>query len=95
MSTPLHLIEPNHKAKINQSGWASQALAFCVGRTVQNMLQLVDFPELTRGDRWACVENGGWVGGHWVGLLWLAYAYTGDQEIGRQARHWAVLSPTG
>lgn len=90
MSTHIPLIEPNHKTKINRRGWAAQALAFCVGRTAQNMRQLVDFPELTRGDRWICVENGGWVGGHWVGLLWLAYAYTGDREIEREARHWTA-----
>ena len=94
MSIPVPLIEPKPQENINHPGWAAQALAFCVGRTVQNMLTLADFPELTRGDRWSCVENGGWVGGHWVGLLWLAYAYTGDREIGRQAARWAArLAP--
>jgi unsaturated chondroitin disaccharide hydrolase len=53
------------------------------------MVRLSDFPEYTRDDRWVCAEDGGWVGGHWVGLLWLAYAYTRDREFERQARKWA------
>ncbi|HMB21728.1 MAG TPA: glycoside hydrolase family 88 protein [Anaerolineales bacterium] len=74
--------------------WVSQALAFSMGRINRNMIQLSDFPEYTRSDRWVLVEDGGWVGGHWVGLLWLAYAYTRDREIERQARRWAArLSP--
>ncbi len=70
--------------------WVSQALAYSLGKISRNMIQLADFPEMTRGERWACVENGGWVGGHWVGLLWLAYAYTRDREMEKQARRWAA-----
>lgn len=74
----------------DQERWVSQALAFSLGRISQNMVQLSEFPEYTRGDRWVFAERGGgWVGGHWVGLLWLAYAYTHDREIERQARNWA------
>ena len=83
------LIEPGQPPKVKASQWVPQALAYCVGNISQNMLQLVDFPELTRGEKWACVENGGWVGGHWVGLLWLAFAYTHEQEMAQQARRWA------
>lgn len=69
--------------------WVTQALAFSLGRISQNMAQLTEFPEFTRGDRWQCVEDGGWVGGHWVGLLWLAYSFTQDRMYERQARQWA------
>ncbi len=75
--------------RADQSLWASQALAFCIGRISQNMVRLADFPEFTRGDQWACVEDGAWVGGHWVGLLWLAFAYTGDRLFESQAIRWA------
>jgi len=94
MSIHTPQIASNPRVMEKRLNWASHALAFCVERTVQNMLGLTDFPEMTCGDRWECVEDGGWVGGHWVGLLWLAYAYTGDAEIGRQAMRWAArLSP--
>jgi unsaturated chondroitin disaccharide hydrolase len=73
----------------DQHQWVSQALAFSIGRISQNMIQLPDFPEYTLGDRWVFAENGGWVGGHWVGLLWLAYAYTHDQQFECYARKWA------
>jgi len=36
------------------------------------------------------MDNGGWVGGHWVGLLWLAYAHTGDKSFEVAAREWAA-----
>ncbi len=54
------------------------------------MVQVTAFPEYTRGAEWSLAENGSWVGGHWVGLLWLAYAYTRDREFERQARKWAI-----
>jgi len=78
------------QAKVDQLQWVPNALAFSVGRICRNMIQLSEFPEYTCGDRWIFAENGGWVGGHWVGLLWLAYAYTRDVEIEQQARKWAA-----
>ena len=81
--------ETNAQSEAHQ--WVSQALAFSLGRISRNMIQLSGFPEYTRGGQWSLAEDGGWVGGHWVGLLWLAYAYTRDREIERQARHWAIL----
>jgi unsaturated chondroitin disaccharide hydrolase len=71
-----------------------QALDFSLERTRQNLAQLTSFPELTQGDHWECVEDGGWVGGHWVGLLWLAFAHTGDAALEAAARQWAArLAP--
>ena len=34
-------------------------------------------------------QHGWWVGGHWVGLLWLAYAASGDPTLALAARDWA------
>ncbi|MBN1890858.1 MAG: glycoside hydrolase family 88 protein [Thermoflexales bacterium] len=71
-----------------------QALDFSLERTRQNLAQLSSFPELTQGDHWECVEDGGWVGGHWVGLLWLAFAHAGDAALEAAARQWAArLAP--
>src|SRR5512147_1390376 len=80
----------NVQAQDDQLQWVSQALAFSMGRIGHNMVQLTEFPEYTCGDRWSLAQHGGWVGGHWVGLLWLAYAYTRDREMERQARKWAA-----
>ena len=90
MSDPVISSETNAQSKVNQRQWVSRALAFSMGRTSLNMSLLPDFPEYTWDDRWVFAEEGGWVGGHWVGLLWLAYAYTRDREIERQARKWAA-----
>jgi len=52
---------------------------------------LESFPERTDGDQWICVEvDGWWVGGHWVGLIWLAYACTQDRTLEKAARSWAA-----
>ncbi len=89
MSDQVVSSETSAGSKVDQDRWVSRALAFSMGRISQNMVQLSDFPEYTLSDRWALAEDGGWVGGHWVGLLWLAYAYTHDRQIECRARKWA------
>lgn len=74
--------------------WTTEALAYSLQMTRQNLAQLTSFPELTRDGQWVCVDNGGWVGGHWVGLLWLAYLHTADKEFEAAAYRWAArLAP--
>ncbi|HSA99472.1 MAG TPA: hypothetical protein VLE49_02395, partial [Anaerolineales bacterium] len=90
MSDQVVSSETGAGSRVAQDRWVSRALAFSMGRISQNMVQLPDFPEYTCSDRWAFAEDGGWVGGHWVGLLWLAYAYTRDRQIERHARKWAA-----
>jgi unsaturated chondroitin disaccharide hydrolase len=52
------------------------------------------FPEMTDGDAWVGPEDGGWTGGHWTGLLWLAFAATSDPAFEAAARQWtARLAP--
>ena len=67
-----------------------EALDFSFERVRQNLVHLTSFPERTEGDHWECVTDGGWVGGHWVGLLWLAYAHTHDSSLKVAARQWAA-----
>jgi unsaturated chondroitin disaccharide hydrolase len=94
MPNPVVPSQTSAQPTLSERLWVSQALAFSLARISRNMVQLSEFPEYTLGDRWAVAEDGGWVGGHWVGLLWLAYAYTGDREFESQARGWAArLSP--
>jgi len=70
------------------------ALDFSFERVEQNLGHLTSFPEVTEGDHWECVDDGGWVGGHWVGLLWLTWAHTGGVAIETAARQWAArLAP--
>jgi unsaturated chondroitin disaccharide hydrolase len=72
--------------------WVYQALDFCVGRVRENLARLESFPERTENGEWVCVEKDGWwVGGHWVGQIWLTYAYTHDSAIEQEARDWASL----
>ncbi len=74
--------------------FVTEALNYSLGRTRDNLARLTSFPELTDGGVWRTVDNGGWVGGHWVGLLWLAYAQTGDAVLDKAARAWAArLAP--
>lgn len=71
-----------------------EALDYSLEKTRQNLAALTSFPEMTYDGKWVCVDNGGWVGGHWVGLLWLAYAHTGDPAFEAGARQWAArLAP--
>lgn len=75
--------------------WVKQALDFSVARIRENLAYLDSFPERTENGKWVCVEKSGWwVGGHWVGLIWLAFAHTQDPVLEKEARTWAAyLSP--
>ncbi|MEW5870170.1 MAG: glucuronyl hydrolase [Chloroflexota bacterium] len=74
--------------------WLPAALDFCLERTRHNLERLSSFPERIENEQWLCVDNGGWVGGHWVGLLWLAYAYSGEPVFQEAAEKWAArLAP--
>jgi len=70
--------------------WINAALDFCLARIRENLTHLESFPERTQDGQWLCVDNGGWVGGHWVGLIWLAFAHTQDPALESAARTWAV-----
>ena len=59
----------------------SEALAYSLELTHKNLALLESFPEWAKDGKWICVDNGGWVGGHWAGLLWLAYLHTGDPKL--------------
>jgi len=61
----------------------------CIGITRKNLATLASFPEMAHPGHWVCVDNGGWVGGHWVGLLWLAFLHSGDRTFEAAARGWA------
>jgi unsaturated chondroitin disaccharide hydrolase len=66
------------------------ALAFGVARVNENRSRLTSFPKVAHDGRWEYADDGGWVGGHWVGLLWLAYAHTHDDALCQAARAWAA-----
>ena len=68
----------------------SEMLDFALARTRDNLAKLTSFPEIAKDGRWHCVDNGGWVGGHWVGLLWLAFVHSGDHTFEAAARGWAA-----
>ena len=71
--------------------WLDAALAFCLTKTRQNLATLSSFPERTEAGQWLQIDpaqHGWWVGGHWVGLLWLASAASGDPSYAAAARQW-------
>ncbi|HBX68056.1 MAG TPA: glucuronyl hydrolase [Chloroflexi bacterium] len=77
---------------IPSPSWLDDALEFCIVKTRHNLATLTDFPERTEGGQWIQIapeQHGWWVGGHWVGLLWLAYAASGDPALSAAAHTWA------
>jgi unsaturated chondroitin disaccharide hydrolase len=68
--------------------FVKEALDYSIRMVRRNLQQLEDFPELAKDGQWALVPGGGWVGGHWTGLLWLAYAHTQDPDLLAAARSW-------
>jgi len=75
--------------------WVRDALEFSCERTRANLEIVTGFPELTKNGAWEYTRaDGGWVGGHWTGLLWLAFAHTRDKIFEHAARAWtAKLAP--
>jgi unsaturated chondroitin disaccharide hydrolase len=75
-------------------GWIGDALDYCIECTRRNASELADFPETASDGCWSVVPGGGWVGGHWVGLLWQAYGLTHAAAFEAAARDWtARLAP--
>jgi len=71
--------------------WLDAALEFCISKTRHNLATLANFPERTEGSQWVQIppeQHGWWVGGHWVGLLWLANAASGDPLFASAAHDW-------
>ena len=71
--------------------WLDAALEFCIAKTRHNLTTLARFPERTENGQWVEIDStkhGWWVGGHWVGLLWLTFTATGDDRLAVAARNW-------
>jgi unsaturated chondroitin disaccharide hydrolase len=70
--------------------WVQDALNFSIHRIRDNLARVTDFPEVAQNGNWEYARNkpGGWVGGHWTGLLWLAYAHTREKLFQQAARDW-------
>ena len=69
------------------------ALDYSIEITLRNLETLTDFPERCDGETWTTIDRhrlpAHWNDGFWVGLLWLAFAHTGDPKFERGARAWA------
>lgn len=73
---------------IQEFPFVKEALEYSFGMVRRNLQELVEFPELAQEGRWVPVIGGGWVGGHWTGLIWLAYAHTQDPTLLAEAIAW-------
>jgi unsaturated chondroitin disaccharide hydrolase len=69
------------------------ALDYSLEITLHNLETLTDFPERCESETWTYIAReripAHWNNGFWVGLLWLAYAHTGDKKFEMGARDWA------
>ena len=68
------------------------ALRQSIETTRYNLAALEEFPESFKNGIWQPIEKeraaGHWVDGFWTGLLWLAYAHTGDSDLRSGAEYW-------
>ena len=68
------------------------ALKQSIRTTRYNLGALEEFPESFKHGAWKPIEKeraaGHWVDGFWTGLLWLAYAHTGDSDLRSGAEAW-------
>ena len=68
------------------------ALQKSIETTRRNLGALAEFPESFKHGEWKPIEKeraaGHWVDGFWTGLLWLAYAHSGDASLRSGAERW-------
>lgn len=68
------------------------ALRQGIETTRHNLRALEEFPESFKHGHWRPIEKerpaGHWVDGFWTGLLWLAWAHTGDADLKQGAERW-------
>ncbi|MFN8677856.1 MAG: glycoside hydrolase family 88 protein [Thermomicrobiales bacterium] len=73
---------------MTQSRYAD-ALDACVATTWRNLARLEGFPYWTEHGRWLTEPRGRWTGGHWLGIIWMAYLRTGDPALLDAAYAWS------
>ena len=57
-------------------------------KKVDKSINLKDFPHITENGKWITTEDGYWTGGFWIGLLWHAYKFSGDEKYKDEAFKW-------
>ncbi|MCK2237692.1 MULTISPECIES: glycoside hydrolase family 88 protein [unclassified Crossiella] len=71
-----------------------QTLDYAVAKLRQTAPTVATFPEETKFEKWIPVNDGGWVGGFWPGLLWLGFVDSRDPQFEKWAREAALrLTP--
>ena len=70
----------------------NDALKQSIKTTRHNLRTMEEFPESFKHGAWKPIEKdraaGHWVDGFWTGLLWLAWAHSGDAELRQGAECW-------
>ncbi len=64
-------------------------LEIILDKVNKNIVNLRDFPHITKNGKWTTTKDGYWTGGFWVGLLWLCYKITKDKKYKELAYSWA------
>ncbi|MFT4040734.1 MAG: glycoside hydrolase family 88 protein [Thermomicrobiales bacterium] len=65
------------------------ALDACVETARCTLARVDGFPYWTAQGRWLTEERGRWTGGHWLGIIWMAYLRTGDPALLEAAYAWS------
>ena len=73
---------------LNPPAWSTGgAWDHVLGRVDENLPRLGDgYPLMTVGGAWQTCQRDDWVEGYWPGLIWLAYAATGEDRYLLAAR---------
>jgi unsaturated chondroitin disaccharide hydrolase len=69
------------------------ARSLLVERTASTLEQVEEgFPYVADPDTgvWEVTANGNWCGGHWIGMLWLAYERTGEDRFAEAAERYTA-----
>ncbi|GAA0606088.1 glycoside hydrolase family 88 protein [Kutzneria viridogrisea] len=71
-----------------------QALDYAVAKLRAVAPTVTSFPQGTKFEKWTFDAGGGWVGGFWPGLLWMAYLDSGEDKFRALAQESALrLAP--
>jgi unsaturated chondroitin disaccharide hydrolase len=64
------------KTPTEDLAWAQDALRHVLGKVKSNSVSIGNkLPHYTEHGKYVYVENGGWTGAFWTGMLWLSYQY--------------------
>lgn len=74
----------DHDHDRDRDWWAEHALRDALDK-VTAQRTLAGYPHITEQGHWVLTPDGAWTGGFWIGLLWAAFAASGDAALRARA----------